>query len=310
MNISVVVPTYRRPEYLARCLRGLQQQTRPAEQILVVVRDSDTDSQSLLKDLPLPLEVVIVTVPGQVAALNAGLDRVTGDIVAITDDDAVPTPEWLHCIERYFKNDDLLAGVGGRDRLHDGRRYTDSAVVGKIQWFGRHIGNHHRGVGPARFVDVLKGANMSYRMSAVGSLRFDTRLLGAGAQICNDMAFSLRLKRLGWRLIYDPAVLVDHFSAERLDDDRRECRSSAAVRNEAHNETIAIWEYLPPLQRVVYFLWAIVIGHRSLPGPVQCVRLAALGHPSWSALKPVLTGRMLGARTLVLDRRRRVRSAS
>jgi glycosyltransferase involved in cell wall biosynthesis len=306
MQLSVLIPTFRRPEHLARCLHGLEEQTKSPRQVIVVARESDTKTLALLEHEPfrLPLQVVMVDVPGQVAALNAGLDRVEGEIVAVTDDDARPRPEWLERIARHFASDATLGGVGGRDYLHDGHRYRDHAVVGKIQWFGRHIGNHHRGVGPPRYVDILKGANMSYRMRAVGDIRFDRRLLGAGAQLHNDMGFSLRIKQTGWRLLYDPEVAVDHFSAERDDDDRRLHRSPEAVRNDAHNETVVILEYLPRRCLPVFFAWAILIGHTSLPGCAQCLRRATFGRSAWSMLKPVVVGRCMGLRTLMATRRR------
>jgi GT2 family glycosyltransferase len=274
---------------------------RPADRVLVVARDSDLETQEVLRHclFHLPMTLLVVDVPGQVAALNAGLTSADGDVLSITDDDAVPRADWLQRIEHHFVSDPTLAGVGGRDYLQDGHAYSDTQVVGKIQWFGRHIGNHHRGVGPARYVDVLKGANMSYRLSAIGSLRFDSRLLGAGAQMHNDMSFSLRLKRRGWRLLYDPAVAVDHYSAERHDEDGRVYRSPAAILNEAHNETVAILEYLPARRWSVFLTWAILVGHRSLPGALQCLRLSAMGDRAWPKLRPVIAGRCLGVRTVL-----------
>ena len=45
MMITVVVPTYRRPRDLGRCLDGLGKQSRPADEIAVVVRESDVCRQ-------------------------------------------------------------------------------------------------------------------------------------------------------------------------------------------------------------------------------------------------------------------------
>lgn len=301
MRLSVLIPTYRRPDHLTHCLRALEKQARPASQVLVVVRESDEPTLELLARVPfaLPLQIVTLRAAGQVAALNAGLARVEGDVVAITDDDARPHADWLQRIGEHFASDPAVGGVGGRDVPRNGCVYRDAPVVGKIQWFGRHVGNHHRGIGPPRFVDVLKGANMSYRMSAVSGLRFDERLLGAGAQLGNDMSFSLRVRRRGWRLLYDPAVAVDHYGAERFDDDARLSRSPEAVVNGAHNETVAILEYFPRARWPVFFAWSVLIGHRDLPGCAQCLRLAATGRSAWPVLKPVVRGRMLGVRTLL-----------
>ncbi|MCJ8281094.1 MAG: glycosyltransferase, partial [Rivularia sp. ALOHA_DT_140] len=48
MSIAVIVPTYRRSQDLARCLKALQNQTRPADEVIVVVRDTDTETWSFL----------------------------------------------------------------------------------------------------------------------------------------------------------------------------------------------------------------------------------------------------------------------
>ena len=47
MKISVVIPTYRRPESLKRCLEGLRRQVRPAHEVLVVTQDGDEESLEL-----------------------------------------------------------------------------------------------------------------------------------------------------------------------------------------------------------------------------------------------------------------------
>ena len=277
MNITVLIPTYRRPKDLARCLEALRKQTRSADEVLLVVRDTDAETWELLEafnlDL-LPLCTVKVSVPGQVAALNAGLDAAGGEIIAITDDDAAPHADWLAAIETHFLSDDCVGGVGGRDWVYHGTQLEDGTreVVGRVQWFGRVIGNHHLGVGEPREVDVIKGANMSYRRTAIATLRFDRRLRGTGSQIHNDMAFSLGLRRAGWKLIYDPAVAVNHYPAQRFDEDQRNKFNHIALLNIVHNETLTMLEHLPPARRFVFLVWAILVGTRSTLGFVQWLR--------------------------------------
>src|SRR5690606_14115209 len=154
------------------------------------------------------LRIVEVKQSGQVHALNTGIEQSTGDILAITDDDTVPCREWLLLIEKIFSADSKVGGVGGRDWVHHDGKVVDGVkqVVGKVSWYGRVKGNHHLGAGQAREVDVLKGANMSYRRTALKSIRFDERLRGVGAQVHNDLDFSLSVKRAGWKLIYSPDV--------------------------------------------------------------------------------------------------------
>ena len=277
MTITIVVPTYCRPNDLIRCLDALKTQTRPADEVLVVVRDTDFETETLLKTLipgPFPLRSVTVSIPGQVAALNAGLAAAQGDIIAITDDDAIPSADWLERIETHFLSDEHVGGVGGRDWVYHGQQLEDGKqeVVGRVQWFGRVTGNHHLGVGVPREVDILKGVNMSYRRSAIKGRRFDERLRGIGAQVHNDMAFSLALRRAGWKLIYDPKVAVNHYPAQRFDEDQRNRFNDIALINAVHNETLVLLENLPSTRRTAFVIWATFVGTRDAPGFFQWLR--------------------------------------
>ena len=188
MNITVIVPTYRRPKDLSRCLEALKKQTRPADELLVVVRNTDAETWIFLETFTsetLPLRTVTVSAPGAIAAMNAGLDAASGEIVSFTDDDAAPHTDWLARIEPHFLSDSRVGGVGGRDWVYHGTDLVEGAkeVVGQVQWFGRVIGNHHLGVGEAREVDVLKGVNMSFRRAAMKGRHFDQHMRGTGAQV-------------------------------------------------------------------------------------------------------------------------------
>ncbi|MBD1907423.1 glycosyltransferase family 2 protein [Funiculus sociatus GB2-A5] len=303
MKITVIVPTYRRPKDLVRCLEALKQQTRPADQVLAIVRDTDSETWTFLAtfnpDL-LPLNTVTVKVPGVVAAMNAGLDFAKGEIIAFTDDDAAPHSDWLARIENHFLSDEQIGGVGGRDWVYHGTQLEDGEceVVGQVNWFGRMIGNHHFGVGAPREVDLLKGVNMSFRRTAIKELRFDQRMQGTGAQVNFEIAFSLALKRAGWKLIYDPKVAVDHYPAQRFDEDQRRSFNKIALTNAVHNETLILLEHLPRANRAVFLLWAILVGTRESLGLVQCLRfLPGEGLLAGQKLLASWRGRWQGWRT-------------
>ncbi|MGF1934445.1 MAG: glycosyltransferase family 2 protein [Nostoc sp. ChiQUE02] len=277
MRNTVLIPTYRRPQDLSRCLLALQEQTKPVDQVIVVVRDTDAETWEFLAQFKadnLPLHTVKVTQPGVVAALNAGLAAVEGDIVSVTDDDAAPHADWLERIAAHFSFDSCIGGLGGRDWVHHGSKLEDESrlLVGRLQWFGRVIGNHHLGVGEPREVDILKGVNMSFRTQAIGQLRFDERMRGTGAQVHFEMAFTLALKRAGWKIIYDPNVAVDHYPAQRFDEDQRNNFNEIAFINLVHNETLVLLEHLSPLRRIVFLFWAVFVGTCDSLGLVQWLR--------------------------------------
>jgi glycosyltransferase involved in cell wall biosynthesis len=251
--------------------------------VIVVVREGDdiTGATAKLWQSPLPLEVVEVGIPGMVAAMNAGLKRCTGEIVAITDDDAMPRAEWLSRIEAHFVWDERLGAVGGRDWVHrDAVDERNRALVGRVLWFGRAVGNHHIGAGPARDVDFLKGVNCAFRAAAICPIGFDERLRGAGAQVHNDMLACLAVKRAGWRIVYDPAIAVDHYPAPRYDRDERNKFDAMATADAAYNFRLALAELSPRWKRLAAFAWHYLVGTRGAPGVVNLLRMLANRDPN------------------------------
>jgi glycosyltransferase involved in cell wall biosynthesis len=271
LSITVLVPTFRRPTHLSRCLASLATQERPPDEVIVVVRQDDHESLRVVDRVPAGvLEVRRATVcePGVVAALRTGLDAVRGDVVAITDDDVVALPDWLARVESHFRADATLGAVGGRDWLHQGDRVLDDRrrEVGQVRWYGRVIGNHHLGVGPPRAVHILKGANMSFRSSALADIRPDPRLFGQGAQVHFEVGMCLALARRRWTVLYDPAVAVHHFPGPRFDEDARDGPSLDALANETHNEMYLLVRWLPLWRKPFALAYGVLVGYRRTPG--------------------------------------------
>jgi GT2 family glycosyltransferase len=300
--ISLIVPSYRRVESLGRCLRAIAAQARLPDEVVVGIRSDDTDTARavalLAPAFPAPLKCAATAQAGVVAAMNAALGACRGDsdIIALTDDDAEPHRDWLERLAACFA-DPRVGGAGGRDwqPLERG----DRAVVGRVQWFGRTIGNHHLGAGPARDVDVLKGANSAYRAPLLRAVGFDARLAGGGAQLFWELALCLPLRRAGWRLVYDPAIAVEHHVEPRADGDQlhRGVFAAEPLSEAAHNETLVLLENRGLAARAAFLAWALLVGTRHEPGLAQIPRLMLRGDrhalPRWRA---TLGGRVRGWR--------------
>lgn len=311
VRLTVMIPTFRRRKDLARCLDALKSQIRLADEIVITVRDIDDETRGFLAEYEpgiLSIRMIDVFVGGVVAAMNEGLRFATGDVIAITDDDTAPYPDWLKRIEAYFLADPKLGGVGGRDFQphHPGQE----PQVGIVQWWGRVIGNHHLGIGPARDVDVLKGANCAYRTAVLKEVGFDRRLLGEGAQVNWELGLGLAIRRRGWRMVYDPVVALDHFPGIRHDDDQihRGIFSAPSHCSAVHNGTLFLWEDFPLLRRIVFFIWFLLIGTRGEPGVLLYILALLNRDPNASSrFRATIDGRFKAIRTA---RQSRVRIAS
>ena len=147
-------------------------------------------------------------------------------------------------------------------------------MVGKIRWYGRVLGNHHLGAGESRGVDLLKGANMAFRRDALRDVRLDPALRGSGAQVHWEVDLCLAVRNAGWRLVYDPAVAVDHYPAERFDEDQRNARPDVALQNEVFNLTYVLLRRLSGWRRLLVLGYGVVVGTREAPGLVVALEQA------------------------------------
>lgn len=290
-TIGVLIPTYRRPRDLLRCLDALKNQQQPPHDVMVIVRCEDAETQTALARYDhgtVPIRILLVDRPGTVYAHNVGIEACRTDVLAMIDDDTAPHPQWLRIILQDFVDDPRLGGLGGRDRCFDGRSFDEhkESTVGKLQWFGRAIGNHHRGYGAIREVDLLKGANMSFRAAALEKARCDVRLRGQGAQPNEDTSLTLAVKRGGWKIAYDPNALVDHYQAIR--EEERHYGGIVRIADPvpfvefAYNEVMGIWDSLSFARRIAFVLWSALVGTGVCPGLVQAIRFTPrLGAQSW-----------------------------
>lgn len=295
-SVTVVVPSYRRPDQLVSCLQGLAAQRHPADEVVVVCRPDDAQTRRVVAAAPLPVREVLVHEPGVLAALHTGARAARGDVVAFTDDDAVAHPDWLQRLMAHYA-DPAVGGVGGRDLLQpplpDAERPSTS--VGRFTPWGKQLGFHHVGSGPAADVSVLKGVNMSYRREALALPR---DLKGEGAQVHNEVGAGLWARDRGWRLVYEPAARVDHFSGPRFDEDQRSRPSPGAIEREAYNLVLSLLTFRPELtaRRAAY---GLLLGDQASPGVGRALVAAAQRRPEVvRRLVPSLRGQVSALRDL------------
>ena len=114
---SVIVPTYGRTHLLSECLAALSRQDYPKELWEVIVVDDGSPNppnevvQSFCESMD--VDLVIKNHAGPAAARNQGAARARGEILAFTDDDCAPAPNWLSALEVRFRSNKRIA-VGGK----------------------------------------------------------------------------------------------------------------------------------------------------------------------------------------------------
>ena len=301
MRISVLVPSYQRPDFLARCLASLAQQRRPADEIFVVVRPTDHGTQAMVETqralFPAgQLHQIEVTEPGIVAAENRGLAAATGDIVALIDDDAEAPEDWLERIAAHYADPKVAAAGGPCVPVVDGvpRFQPTQAPCLEKTWYGSHIGNDETIPEGLRHVHFLRGCNLTFRRALVPS--FDVRLKPYWRRFEDDALFPLHLR--GLTIVYDPQAYVLHHSAPVREGQRH--LDPVSIHGSHHNDVYVFLKHAPPWRCVAYLLFTFLVGDRHNHGLAgylakavvkQCPRRAA--QECWHALR----GKVDGIRT-------------
>lgn len=282
-EVSVVIPTFRRPVELYRCLNALVQQSSKPEEIIVVRRIDDEQSSSVVAEIGDP-SVIDLTVRsgGMVKPMAAGALRSTQEIIAFTDDDAVARPNWIARMEELFA-DPAVGAVGGRDvsplpPIEPG--LTED--VGRITAWGKVIGNHHRGGGGVREVAILKGVNMAFRREA---LALPEQVRGAGTQTHIEIATCLWARQEGWKMLYDPDLVVDHYPGPRFGHADRARPRASFVADTSYNLVSFLLSVHPELfwRRAAF---GLLVGDRRDPGIARGAIGALRGE--WEIVRKVL----------------------
>jgi Glycosyltransferase like family 2 len=297
-SFSVVVPTFGRPEHLSRCLGALAAQSRPPDEVLVVAHREDGATLERVAAARRDLPVRAIAVPSrlQVPAMREGVSAASGDVVAFTDDDAAPRADWLALLAKAFE-DPLAGAVGGRDVVHDPlpRDAATARRVGVVDALGRPVGRHHLAAPGRREVDFLKGVNLAVRRALC---ELDDALEGPGNQPHWEIDLCLRLRTAGWRVVLEPAAVVDHYAAGRVAEPQRGSADVAAVAAQAHNEAYALGKWLPPGRRLAAMAFGVAVGYRETPGVLAAVDLLARGQARRAvpAARAAIGGRLRGYR--------------
>ncbi|MBU9592033.1 glycosyltransferase family 2 protein [Burkholderia multivorans] len=132
--VSVVVPTYRRPDLLERCLDALCVQVfDPTTYEIIVVDDDPAGSarpavdacRARMTDVPAIRYLSAPDTQGPAGARNVGWRSARGALIAFTDDDTIPDPTWLRHGAAALLAEPSAAAAAGRIEVPLRPRPTD-----------------------------------------------------------------------------------------------------------------------------------------------------------------------------------------
>ncbi|HXH20992.1 MAG TPA: glycosyltransferase family 2 protein [Dehalococcoidia bacterium] len=223
MNLSVVLCTYNRAAELEETLTALAAQRVPAHirwELVLVNNNSTDETEALCRRFaaaaPMPVLYLFEPEQGLSRARNTGVAAAGGSVIAFTDDDVSPPPDWVAKLFALMENR-RLDGVGGR--------IVPIWPVPPPGWLDVHLRRRLallESAEPrvARLDDDTRtsgiriyGANMAFRREVFADVGlFITTLSAKGSKLYRggDTEFVRRAVRAGKTIFYEPDLVVGH----------------------------------------------------------------------------------------------------
>lgn len=216
-TLSIIVCTQDRPEALRQCLRALREQDHADTEILVV-DNAPLHHPAEEVSREFGVSYCLELRRGLAIARNTGASLAHGNLVAFTDDDAIPEPNWASDLVAEF-SDETIAAVTGpvfpeSGIPEDARRWVEAGGTGP----GPELAETYDLSTPDVFSIVNSGgvgcgANMAFRrevlLDSIGG--FDTRLGIGGVMRAGEEALAFwSLIKSGNRLRFTPRAIVRH----------------------------------------------------------------------------------------------------
>lgn len=199
--VSVIIPARNAAEPLKACLESLQNQQDfelNQDYEVIVVDDGSTDNTCVVAQ-KYEVELISQENAGPAAARNAGARMARGQILAFTDADCIPAPDWLSQLTRPFQ-DAAVVGVKGAYQTRE------------TGWIPRFVQLEYA----YKYERMKKLPSIDFIDTYSAAYRRDVFLENGGfdqafpVPSVEDQEFSFRLHNKGYWMVFQPNAFVFH----------------------------------------------------------------------------------------------------
>ena len=216
---SVIVPIYNGEADLPDLIRCLQAQTYPTDRVeYLLVDNGSRDTTASLLERAATQGITFRglqenQIQSSYAARNTGIRAATGDIIAFTDADCRPQPDWLSALILPF-TDSNIGIVAGEIAALPGETLLEKHAARHNVLSQQHTLNHS-------FCPYGQTANLAIRRQVLQQVGLFRPYLttGGDADIC------WRIQReTDWRLHFAPTAIVQHRHRATLQEYQKQWR--------------------------------------------------------------------------------------
>ncbi|HEY4274800.1 MAG TPA: glycosyltransferase [Rhizomicrobium sp.] len=217
--MSVLMATHNGADTIERSLAAMAALDPPdGGWELILLNNASTDdtgARALKWQDRLPLRILAEPRLGKSFALNTGLDTAKGELIVMTDDDVLPSPNWLTELQRVAKAYPHCAVFGGTivPEFSEGPpRDIPDWCYGVL--YGASAAHIEGDIAPMRGTDLydVSGANLAIRSSVRDAgCRFDNSfLVGSSGLMGEDTEFVRQAGAKGFKVAFAPGARIGH----------------------------------------------------------------------------------------------------
>lgn len=203
-SISIVIPVHNSRKTIAQTIEYCLSQTyRLSDLEIITVDDGSTDDTAdIIKKYP--VKYIYQNNSGPAAARNAGFKAASGEIICFTDSDCIPEKDWVRKMVDKYTSDDV-GGVGGSYDITN----KESLLAECIH---EEIVQRHRET-PIE-TNYLGSFNVSYRRRVLEEVGGFNKSFKHASGEDNDLSY--KVKKAGYKLIFDKNIKVAHYHQTNL----------------------------------------------------------------------------------------------
>jgi glycosyltransferase involved in cell wall biosynthesis len=205
MSVSIIIPTFNGASRIGNCLDALLDQTVERDAEILVINDGSTDGTADVVARHSGVRLITQSNAGPAAARNRGALEARGTIILFTDDDCVPTPEWLAAMIEPFKDPSVVGAKG----IYRTRQRSLAARFVQIEYEDKY-----RRMSDLPQIDFIDTYSAGFRRDRFLEMNgYDTSFPVACAE---DVELSYRMSTRGWTMRFVPAAIVFHTHPDTL----------------------------------------------------------------------------------------------
>jgi cellulose synthase/poly-beta-1,6-N-acetylglucosamine synthase-like glycosyltransferase len=236
-RVCVIIPAYNEEEVIRDCLEGLDRQDYPNFEVFLI-DDLSTDKtkeiiQSFVNASPQKFRLFEFGKVGPGKARNLVALETRADILAFTDADCIPTPQWLSQLVQGFLSDPQVGSTGGPHRAPPQSNPFQLLVEEFLLQSAPAIDFVKTEAGGIQPTNHNPLCNVAYRRDLFVRLKGFREDLFPG----EDVELDQRVRNLGFKITYNPNALVFHHRPENISQWRKVMHAYGRAQGKMLRET-------------------------------------------------------------------------